>query len=260
MIAFISDWGYKSYYVGVAKSVIYSISPNSKVIDISHDIDPFDVEEAAHIIERVFDDLPKRSVLLCVVDPTVGSERKAVVASIDEKYCVVPDNGVLTRLIKLKTVKSIYSIENPKYMYKYPPSSTFHGRDIFAPAAAYIDMGVDPNQFGRVVESLKTIEIDEVVVKDGRIESEIAYVDGFGNLETIITQKDLQRSGLTGKYVLVNGKKAVITNNYSEGKNAQILLHVDSSNYIEISSNAGRASEILGLKKRDKIYLTKFES
>lgn len=257
MISFISDWGYKSYYVGVAKSVIHSISPNSKVIDISHDIAPFDVEEASHVIERVFDDLPKQSVLLCVVDPTVGSERRAVVVNIDEKYCVVPDNGVLTRLINLKGIKSAYMIENPKYMYKYPPSSTFHGRDIFAPAAAYIDSGVEPYEFGKAVKNLKTIKIEGVVVDAGRIESAVAYIDGFGNVETTITLKDLQMAGMSENYMLVNGKRAILTNNYSEGKYELILVHVDSSNYIEISSNAGRASEILKLNKRDKIVLEK---
>jgi S-adenosylmethionine hydrolase len=255
MISFISDWGYKSYYVGVAKSVIHSISPNSKVIDISHDIEPFDVEEASHVIERVFDDLPKRSVLLCVVDPTVGSERKAVVVSIDERYCVVPDNGVLTRLIELKDVKSAHMIENPKYMYKYPPSSTFHGRDIFAPAAAYIDSGVAPYEFGRAIENLKTIKIKGVFVDAGKVESAVAYIDNFGNIETTISLKDLQTAGISGNYMLVNGKRAILTNNYSEGKHELILAHVDSSNYIEISSSVGRASEILKLKKRDKIVL-----
>jgi len=259
MISFISDWGYKSYYVGIAKSVIYSISPNSKVVDITHDISPFDIQEAAHVIERVFDDLPKPSVLLCVVDPGVGSERQAIIANIDGKYCVAPDNGVLTRLIELKGVKSAYAIENPKYMYKYPPSSTFHGRDIFAPAAAYIDIGVEPSEFGKIVGDLKTIEIEEISVEEGKIESTVAYIDGFGNIETTIPLKALQMAGLSGNYILVNGKRAILTNNYSEGKHELILAHIDSSNYIEISSNAGRACEILGLKKRDKIVIEKLQ-
>ncbi|MCL4407090.1 MAG: SAM-dependent chlorinase/fluorinase [Thermotogae bacterium] len=255
MIFFISDWGYKSYYVGVAKSVIYSISSESKVIDITHDIEPFDVEEASHVIERVFDDLPRRSVLLCVVDPTVGTDRRPIIANIDEKYCVVPDNGVLTRLIELKSVKSAHLIENPKYMYKYPPSSTFHGRDIFAPAAAYLDKGTTPDEFGRSVKDLKAIKIEGVFVDAGKVESAVAYIDGFGNIETTIRLKDLQKAGISGNYMLVNGKRAILANNYSEGKHELILAHADSSNYIEISSSAGRASEILKLKKRDKIVL-----
>ncbi|MGC8638214.1 MAG: SAM hydroxide adenosyltransferase, partial [Athalassotoga sp.] len=108
---------------------------------------------------------------------------------------------------------------------------------------------------GRAVENLKTIKIEGVFVNAGKVESVVAYIDGFGNIETTISLKDLQTAGISGNYMLVNGKRAILTNNYSEGKHELILAHVDSSNYIEISSSAGKASEILKLKKRDKIVL-----
>ncbi|BBJ27710.1 SAM hydrolase/SAM-dependent halogenase family protein [Athalassotoga saccharophila] len=256
MIFFLTDWG-NSYYVGVAKGVMNSISPESKIIDISHSIDPFDIEEAAHIIERVFRDLPKGSTLLCVVDPGVGSERKALALEIDGKFLVAPDNGVLTRLLDLSL--KARSIENPKYMYKYPPSKTFHGRDIFAPAAAYIEKGVKIEEFGPAVDTFQKIEIKRPCVSFGKIEAYVSYVDSFGNLETIVSMKDFLDAGISGKYVLLNGKRAIFTDNYAEGKREFILVHVDSSGYLEISSSAGRASDILGLKKRDRITFENFD-
>ncbi len=257
MIFFITDWG-NSHYVGIAKGVMNSISPQSKIIDITHSVDPFDVEETAHIIERVFKDLPKRSVLLCVVDPGVGSDRKALVVECDDKFIVAPDNGVLTRILDFHNVKA-YSIENQKYMYKYPPSKTFHGRDIFAPAAAYIEQGVKIEEFGSAVNTFHRIEIKKPFVSVGRIETYVSYVDNFGNLETIVSMKDFLDAGISGKYILLNGKRAIFTDNYSDGKREFILVHVDSSGYLEISSSTGKASEILGLKKRDKITFENFD-
>lgn len=256
MIFFMSDWG-KSYYVGVVKGVMNSISPQSKIIDISHDIEPFDIEEAAHVIERIFKDLPQGSVLLCVVDPGVGSDRKAIVLECEKKFIVAPDNGVLTRILDLYDVNA-YSIENPKYM-RYPPSSTFHGRDIFAPAAAYIEKGISIDEFGKKVDVLQKIEIAKPIVSAGKIETYVSYVDSFGNLETIVTAKDLLDAKIQGKYLLLNGKRAIFTNNYLEGKREFVLIHVDSSGYIEISSPTGRAEDVLNLKKRDKITLENFD-
>jgi S-adenosylmethionine hydrolase len=257
MIAFISDWGYKSYYAGIAKSVIYSISPDSKVVDITHDIDAFDVEEASHFAERIFDYLPKGTVLLAVVDPGVGSPRKAAAVQIGERYCVVPDNGLLTRIIQKYEFKA-YSIENEHYMYKIPPSRTFHGRDIFAPAAAYLDKGVKISEFGPELAKLITLEIPQPIVRNGRIEAHVAYIDSFGNVETIITQKDLANAQFPSNYILVNGQKSAIVNNYSENKNDIIIAHIDSSDYLELSSNGGRASEVLKVHKRDPIVIERF--
>ncbi|HEU24025.1 SAM hydrolase/SAM-dependent halogenase family protein [Athalassotoga sp.] len=257
MIFFLTDWG-NSYYVGVAKGVINSISPDSKIIDISHSIDLFDIEETAHIIERVFKDLPQRSTLLCVVDPGVGSERKALAVEANERFIVAPDNGVLTRILDFYDVKA-RSIENPKYMYRYPPSKTFHGRDIFAPAAAYIEKGVRIEEFGPEVDTFKKVEIKPPCVSVGKIETYVSYVDSFGNLETIVSMKDFLDAGISGKYILLNGKRAIFTDNYADGKKEFILVHVDSSGYFEISSSTGKASEILGLKKRDKITFENFD-
>ncbi len=257
MIAFISDWGYRSYYVGVAKSVIMGISPESRIVDITHDIRDFDIEETSHVIERVFDDLPKGTVLLVVVDPGVGSKRKAVVAEIDGKFCVVPDNGVLTRLLNKKKVFSSHSIENPEYFYKNPPSSTFHGRDIFAAAAAYVDKGVDPSKLGPEWKDLIFLKTEKNEVTPGIVRTRVAYVDGFGNVETTVTREDMKRAGIFGPKININGKRAALVENYSEGDEQIILAHHDSSEYLEISSNCGNAAGILGLSKGDSVRVEK---
>ncbi len=252
MIAFISDWGYDSYYVGIAKAVIYGISPKSTVIDVTHGITPFNIKEASHIVERVFDDLPKGTVLLAVVDPGVGTDRKAIAVEIEGKFCVGPDNGIFTRLFN-RNIASCFSIENPKYMYKNPPSTTFHGRDVFAAAAAHIDNGVFIDELGPKCLGVTKLDYTDPEIKDGLINSEVAYIDGFGNVETTITMDDLTRAGITENILLLNGKRAVFVKNYSEGAEDVILAHFDSSGYLEISSSCGKAAEILNLLSGDRI-------
>ncbi len=256
MIAFISDWGYDSYYVGVAKAVIYGISPKSTVIDITHGITPFNIKEASYIIERIFDDLPRGTVLLSVVDPGVGTKRKAIAMKIEGKYCVGPDNGIFTRLFN-RDVVSCFSIENPKYMYKNPPSATFHGRDIFAAAAAHIDNGVFIDKLGPKWLEVTKLDYNIPEIKNGLIKSEVAYIDSFGNVETTITMDDLSQAGITENVLLINGKRAAYVKNYSEGLEDLILVHFDSSGYLEISSNCGKAAEILRLSTGDRIIFEK---
>lgn len=254
IIAFISDWGYDSYYVGAAKSVIYGISPKSVVIDITHGITPFNVKEASYIIERVFDDLPERTILLAVVDPGVGTKRKAIAMEIDDKCCVGPNNGIFTRLFN-RDVISCYSIENPKYFYKNPPSETFHGRDIFAAAAAHIDNGVFIDKLGPKWLEITSLDYTKPTIENGMISTEVAYIDSFGNLETTITMDDLIQAKITENIFLINGKRVVRAKNYSESAENIILAHFDSSGYLEISSNCGKASEIMKLSPGDRIIL-----
>ncbi len=247
MIAFMTDWGYQSYYVGVAKSAIYTISPNSVVIDLIHTITPFNVREAAHITERIFEDLPKGSVLLSVVDPGVGTERKAMVLKINGRYCVGPDNGVFTRI--LTSDFSCYAIENPKYMYKYPPSDTFHGRDIFAAAAAYVDKGIPIEEFGEELKDVVRLDFAEPSVTEGKIEANVAYIDGFGNVETIVKKEHIEKAGMKDHFE-INGVKAILGRKYAQAQDS-LIAHFDSSGYLEISLNQGNASKFLNVSSGD---------
>ncbi len=253
MIAFISDWGYNSYYVGISKVVMHSISSRSTVIDLIHTITPFDVREVSCVIERVFDDLPRGTTLLSVVDPGVGTSRKAIAMKIDGRFCIGPDNGTFTRVLD-RGVNSCYSIENPEYMYKYPPSTTFHGRDVFAAAAAYVDKGIPIEDLGPAWENITKLIFPNPQISNSMIKAEVAYVDGFGNVETLITAEDLKRARISERNIRINGKIAVLAGNYVEGKDA-IIAHFDSSGYLEISSNQGSASQILGLSSRNKVVI-----
>ncbi len=253
MIAFVSDWGYNSYYVGISKVVMHSISSRSTVIDLIHTITPFDVREVSCVIERVFDDLPRGTTLLSVVDPGVGTSRKAIALEVDGRFCIGPDNGTFTRIFN-RGVNSCYSIENPKYMYKYPPSTTFHGRDVFAAAAAYVDRGVPIEELGPAWKNITKLIFPNPQISNNMIKAEVAYVDGFGNVETLITAEDLKRAEIVGKTIRINGKIAVLVENYAEGKD-KIIAHFDSSGYLEISSNQGSAFQILHLFSGDEITI-----
>ncbi len=251
MISFMSDWGYVNYYVGVAKSVIKMINPSSEVIDLTHGIEPFNVRMAAYMLERAVEDFPKGTVFLVVVDQGVGTERHPIAMETKNNYYFVgPDNGVFTRVIKRFGLKKAVVLENKKYYYKKSASFTFHGRDIFAPAAAYIDKGVDIEKFGREISRLVLFEDEEPVVENSKIKGALAYYDGFGNLETNIPSYFMGRIGKKfGDMVNVNigGKilRVAYVKAFGDVNTGDFLIHEDSSGYLEISVNQGSAKEVI---------------
>jgi len=144
LIAFMTDWGFSNYYVGVAKAVIKSINPNVEIIDLIHGIEPFNVRMAMHVLHRAVPDFPRDTVFLVVVDQGVGTARKAIAFRDKEgRHFVGPDNGVFTLVIEDYGIDEIRELTNRDYFYRRKPSHTFHGRDIFAPVAAHIQRSSD---------------------------------------------------------------------------------------------------------------------
>ena len=147
MITLTSDFGLKDPYVAEMKGVILTINPNATIIDITHDVEKFDIRMGAFMLASAAPYFPKGTVHLAVVDPGVGTERRAILVQTKQGFFVGPDNGVLMLAAKNQGIEHIYELSNPKFMLP-KVSATFHGRDIFAPAAAYLDIGVKPAEFG----------------------------------------------------------------------------------------------------------------
>ncbi|NLJ49690.1 MAG: SAM-dependent chlorinase/fluorinase [Candidatus Atribacteria bacterium] len=250
-IAFLTDWGTASYYVGIAKSVMKQINPGVEIIDITHDIQPFNIREAMYILQRTFPDFPSGTIFCSVVDYGVGTERFPIaVELINGSFLVGPDNGTFTLLFEQYPVKKTVLLQNPSSFFRLSPSYTFHGRDIFAPVSARISMGIPLEHFGPIINNFQTLSVNRPNLHHHTITGEIAFCDRFGNIETNIPGQLLNNFELQPGdplSIVMNGRSfdAVFFEAYGMLKKGQILVHTDSSGFVEIAVNQGNAKEVL---------------
>ncbi|MFN3691678.1 MAG: S-adenosyl-l-methionine hydroxide adenosyltransferase family protein [Fervidobacterium sp.] len=238
MIVFMTDWG-NSHYVGICKGVIRQIT-DAEIFDLTHNITPYNVREAMYILDRSVDWFPEKTVFLIVVDYGVGTARKAIAVETEKYYFVAPDNGVLTLALERHQPKKIVDLVNKKYHMGF--SRTFHGRDIFSPAAAYITKGIF-EELGTRLPNYGTIPYRKPHISDGIIYGEVAYFDRFGNVET-----NIPFSWLADKEeakIKVNNKiyRVPIVETYGDVSEGELLIHEDSTGYVEIAVNKGIARE-----------------
>lgn len=262
LVAFLSDWGLKSYYVGVCKAVIHSINPEAKVIDLTHEIEPFCVREAMHVLYRAYRDFPPRTVFLTVVDHGVGTERKAIAFSTQSDYFFVgPDNGLFTLVTEEDTIIEIRELANANLFYKKRPSTSFHGRDIFAPCAAFLSKGMPLENFGPLLPEITSLDYQKPRLEKGKITGEIAFFDRFGNIETNIpetwlsTQKGLKFYQKLPIYISGEIYTVHYAPTYGSIPQGEILIHGDSSGFLEIAVNQGNARERLKAEAGTKVQI-----
>jgi S-adenosyl-L-methionine hydrolase (adenosine-forming) len=187
IITLTTDFGSGSPYVAAMKGVILSLSPGATVIDITHAVPAQDIRYAAVVLEDVSDRFPEGTVHVVVVDPGVGTDRAMVFARIGRQNYLAPDNGVLSRLARRTAPAKIVRLGKPEYWLD-PVSATFHGRDILAPVAARLSLGLEPDRLGAPLERLVMLDWPEVRVAPGEITGSILFVDSFGNLVTDIPE------------------------------------------------------------------------
>jgi len=257
VIALLTDFGLSDNFVGVMKGVIYGINPEVRIIDLCHQIESYNVREAAFLLKSSYPYFPEGTVFLVVVDPGVGSERKSIIMETENYFFVAPDNGVLSFLLE-RDIKRIIQISNEKYFLK-PVSRTFHGRDIFAPVAAHLSKGEKVENFGSPIKDIEKIELPEPRVEKNGLSGEVIYVDRFGNLITNINKDTFLRFVGGKKFQIVMGKATIsrISSSYKEGKKGLPLAIFGSFDNLEISLYGDDASRGLNLKKGSKIYIKK---
>lgn len=196
IITLITDFGERDYFVGSVKGVILGISPDARIVDISHHVAPQDLEEGAFILKASYRYFPPRTIHMVIVDPGVGSARKPIVLTNDRGRFVAPNNGVLTHILDEEPMSRAVHVTASHYFLE-SPGATFHGRDVFAPIAAWLSTGIPAENMGPVEEELERFPIRRPVFGgDGGVTGEVVYVDRFGNLITNITTKEIDR--LTG--------------------------------------------------------------
>jgi S-adenosylmethionine hydrolase len=193
-IAILTDFGYRDHYAGVMKGVIASISPQAPIIDLTHGIPPQQVLAGALVLRESVNFFPRRTIFLGVVDPGVGTDRKPIAVETKSGLRLVgPDNGLLWLAAEQAEIKRIVELRSPRY--RLPKvSASFHGRDIFAPAAAWLWRGVPMGEFGPPLQTIVQLDPSgHVVENQSELYGEIIYIDGFGNLITNISRTTFER-------------------------------------------------------------------
>ncbi|MEA2089488.1 MAG: SAM-dependent chlorinase/fluorinase, partial [Thermoproteota archaeon] len=259
IITLLSDFGLKDPYVAEMKAVILSICPEAHIVDISHEIEKFNVRMGAFVLASASPYFPKDAVHMAVVDPGVGTKRRSIIVETTRDCFVGPDNGLLTLAAYRHGIHHIYTITNPKYMLPQV-SKTFHGRDIFAPAAAYLAKGCAPSEFGPEIRDYIFPKFAKPYEKENKLQGEVLHVDGFGNIITNISRKDLENKKIhEGEKLQVNLKRRSLTlkfcSAYGEEKPKKPLAVIGSSGFMEISVNQGNAAEFFKIRVGDNVSI-----
>ncbi|HYA32914.1 MAG TPA: S-adenosyl-l-methionine hydroxide adenosyltransferase family protein [Candidatus Bathyarchaeia archaeon] len=246
IVTLISDFG--TFYPAVMKAVILRIAPETIVIDITHAISSQNVREGAFILRETVKYFPEGTTHVAVVDPTVGTSRQALVIGAGGQYLVGPDNGLLIPAARELGDFEVMRIKAPAR------SSTFHGRDIFAPMGAHISLGRLPNLEPAV--TFADLELQDPQASERSIVGTVLYVDRFGNCVTNISGELLvQRSGYGSRHVLNGAVSALFVRTYDEVERGDLLMTVGSFDFVELSVNQGNAAAQLNLKLGDKVRL-----
>ncbi len=263
IITFLTDFGLQDDFVGTCHGVIKRIAPGADIVDITHGIEPTQVLQGALVLASTLPYMPE-GVHLAVVDPGVGTERKAVaLRGGDGRLYVGPDNGLLVRAAdRLGGIEGAWELENPAYRLE-PVSRTFHGRDIFAPAAAYLAGGLDPAELGPPLEpgALVRLELPAPVTGGGFISAHVVIVDRFGNVQLNLTRDDLSRVGIeSGTQVEIEvGLQrfyACAASTFADVRVGDIVLYEDAYGNIAVAINVGNAAEMLAARPGDTVGIT----
>ena len=249
LITFLTDFGLEDDFVGTCHGVMKRIAPEVEVMDVTHGIAPQSVLQGALVLANTVPYLPE-GVHLAVVDPGVGSNRKALALRVDERFFVGPDNGLLIPAAeKLGGIAAAHEITNRDYALE-PVSATFHGRDVFAPAAAHLANGLEIGELGPAVEpgSLVSLELPKPHFSQRRIRARCLYVDRFGNMQLNLNHSDLEQCGLEpGHKVEVECAGdlyyATVARTFADARGGEIILYEDAYQNVALAISGGNAAD-----------------
>jgi S-adenosylmethionine hydrolase len=265
-VALLTDFGLHDWFVGVMKGVVISINPDASIVDISHEIPRQNIVAGSFALAASYSYLPVGSVTAVVVDPGVGTRRRVLCARSAGRLFLAPDNGVLSGLMAREGRAKLVSVENDTYFFK-PVSSTFHGRDIFAPVAAHLSLGVHMEDLGPEIGDCLRLEIPSPQTEGDLLAISVQWIDGFGNVITncpsVLVDEIEARwggelsigAGAEAGEAQVDLRDIKIAASYEAVGPGQLLAIRGSSGYLEISVRQGSAAEILGIAIGDKLHL-----
>ncbi|MGH9546950.1 MAG: SAM hydrolase/SAM-dependent halogenase family protein [Terriglobales bacterium] len=260
IITLTTDFGLTDHFVGTIKGVILSIVPEAQIVDISHSVQAFDVLDGALMIAQSYSYFPSGTVHLVVVDPGVGTARRPILVTSDRHHFVAPDNGVLSLVYAREERLHIRHVTAEHYSLQ-PVSNTFHARDIFAPVAAWLAKGLDPEKFGdEISDFVRFNPPTPKPVNGNTLRGVILKVDRFGNLITNITPQEAPMlfASEPAPFKLLVGKHEIteILPAYSEGAPGEAFGILGSMGYLEIAVNRGSAAKIVGAGKGGEVTIS----
>ncbi len=259
VVTLLSDFGLRDGYVAQMKGTILNSCPNAIVTDISHNVERYDVPTGSFILETTVPYFPEGTVHVAVVDPGVGSARKAIVIECEKGILVGPDNGLMVRASERLGLKSIYQIREPEFQRK-PLSTTFHGRDIFAYAAGLIACGRKPEGVGPRISKVERLRISPPRLLERRLVCQILHTDTFGNVitnvdERLVREIPVESEGRVNVQVGAKKLRAHYARSYYEVEKGALAVLLGSQGFLEIAVREGSARDKLNAKPLDKLEL-----
>ena len=254
IITLLTDFGLRDPYVGIMKGVILSLNPDARIIDISHAVKAGSIIHGAGIIQETYIYFPEGTIHVVVVDPGVGSDRRPILVKTKDRFFIGPDNGLFWPVIKTNHHTEIIHLTDTRHFLPNI-SSTFHGRDIFAPVAGHVSLGVDPSKMGAVINDPVPLHFPSPEQKNDILSGQVMRVDRFGNLISNIHIKDIEGYSGIKPPIIETGRLSIrgLHNTYSEVGAGKVLALIGSAGCLEIAVNQGRACDLTGIKPEDTI-------
>jgi S-adenosylmethionine hydrolase len=259
IVTLTSDFGLKDPYVAEMKAVILNLCPGAVIVDITHGVEKFNVRQGAFILASAAPYFPKGTIHVAVVDPSVGTQRRPIIIETQQSFFVGPDNGLLVLASESQGLKQMRQIESRRLMMPHV-SSTFQGRDVFAPASAHLANGEALEEFGPEITDLVKPEFTKVKRDEEFVYGEVLHVDDFGNIITNIQARDLATFTEGAAEVKLSSQQPQqmkFVRAYAEAKPSEPLALIGSHNYLEIALNQGNASARFSAKAGDKITISR---
>ncbi len=255
IITLTTDYGTSDHFVGAMKGVILNINPDAEIVDITHRVMPYDILDGALAIGQAYRYFPRRSIHVVVVDPGVGTQRRPILVSGDQHYFVAPDNGVLSMVFERESSLAVRHITATHY-FLHPVSNTFHGRDVFASAAAWLSKNSLLDSFGEEIHDFVRFSLPKAKVEGTIVKGVVLRVDTFGNLITNLTSEDVHsivQPGAAFKLRIGNSEVSKFVQTFAQGAAGEPCALLGSSGYLEITVNHGNAARTLSAQRGAEI-------
>jgi S-adenosyl-L-methionine hydrolase (adenosine-forming) len=258
IITLLTDFGAQDYFVGAMKGVILSLNPDAAIVDLTHEIPPQDIRAAAFNLLACYKEFPAGTIHLAVVDPGVGSDRRAILVACANQFFIGPDNGLFSWVSEREGKYSAWQITNER-LFRNPVSSTFHGRDVFAPVAAALSKGLGAAEVGPPLENIVLLAPLVPRATADAIEGSLIHIDRFGNCITNFTSEHINAERMAaGAKLIVNHKEITSIRRFFADQGApknDLFMLVGSAGFVEIAAQNTSAAEVLSAKRGDSVLL-----
>jgi S-adenosyl-L-methionine hydrolase (adenosine-forming) len=257
IISLLTDFSTRDAFVGIMKGVILGINPVVRLVDLSHEVPAQDILTGALILRSAVPFFPPGTIHVAIVDPGVGSERRAILVETQNAFFIGPDNGLLSLAAPTEAIVRIMHLANTRYFLS-PRSQTFHGRDVFAPVAAHLSLGITPETFGPFVTTMERLTLPAVECEETRLTGRVIAVDHFGNLVTNITEADLLPFPRKELWVSIGSMRIhSLVSTYASVEVGAVAALINSWGMLEIAVRNGSAAQQLGLLRGCPVCVTR---